>query len=335
MTLGSSARVAVTRLAVGLAAALLVSAGAQAQAPGGGAWPSRPMRLVVTFPPGGSSDVIARILSPRLSERLGQPMVVDNRPGGGGGIGAEIVAKAAPDGYTLLVGAQGAMALNALLYKNLGYDAQRDFAPITLLVTSPFVLAVNPSVTPQANVRDLVAALKAKGGTPFASGGAGSGMHLAGEMFRMLAGADMTHVPYKGNAPALSDLAGGQVPIAFVDLGSTPPFVKGGRIRLLAVAARERTPLAPDVPTGAESGLPGFEALGWFGLLAPAKTPNDVIARLNAETTALLRAPDIRERILATANEPAPTTPEEFAAFIRSEVAKYARVVKETGAKVD
>lgn len=298
-------------------------------------YPVKPIHVVVTFPPGGSSDTIARLIGPRLGATLGQPIIVDNRPGGGGGIGADLVARAAPDGYTLLVGAAGGLALNPVIYEKTPYDPVKDFAPITLLVTSPFIVAVNPSVTPVNNLKELIALVKSKPGMPFASGGTGTGMHLAGELFKMMVQAQMTHVPYKGNGPALSDLVGGQVPIAFVDLGSTPQFMKSGRIRILAVAAATRTALAPDIPTGAEAGLPGWEALGWFGLVAPAATPRAIVQRLNTETVAILKDSEIRKKILATGNEPAPTTPEAFGEYIRAELARWSKVVKASGQKFE
>ena len=313
-----------------IAATACAAIAAQAQT-----YPTKPIRVIVTFPPGGSSDTVTRLISPRLSERLGQPIVIENRPGGGGGIGADAVAKSAPDGYTLVVGAQGGLALNTIFYPNLPYNPLKDFAPITLLVKSPFVVSVNPAVTPVDSVKDLIARLKTQRGTPFASGGTGSGMHLAGELFKLMANLDMTHVAYKGNGPALTDLAGGQVPLAFTDLGSTSAFLKSGRIRALAVTSRQRTPLAPDIPSATEAGLPAWVASGWFGLAAPAGTPSAVISRLNAETTATLRQSDVRKRILATYNEPSPTTPEEFGDFIRAEIANWSKVVRDAGVKLE
>ena len=313
-----------------IAAIACAAIAAQAQT-----YPTKPIRVIVTFPPGGSSDTVTRLISPRLSERLGQPIVIENRPGGGGGIGADVVAKSAPDGYTLVVGAQGGLALNTIFYPNLPYNPLKDFAPITLLVKSPFVVSVNPAVTPVDSVKDLIARLKTQRGTPFASGGTGSGMHLAGELFKLMANLDMTHVAYKGNGPALTDLAGGQVPLAFTDLGSTSAFLKSGRIRALAVTSRQRTPLAPDIPSATEAGLPAWVASGWFGLAAPAGTPSAVISRLNAETTATLRQSDVRKRILATYNEPSPTTPEEFGDFIRAEIANWSKVVRDAGVKLE
>lgn len=308
-----------------------------AQAPqSGSSYPSRPIRLIVHFPPGGSTDTVSRIFGPVLAERLGRPVIVDNRPGGNGVIGAEIAAKSAPDGHTLFVASASVLVLNPILYPKIPYDPARDFAPITLLVTSPFIVAINPSLVPAASIRELVAAVRANPGKmAFASGGNGSAMHLAGELFRLLAGLDMIHVPYKGNGPAMADLAGGQVPIAFVDLGSTSAFSKSGRVRILAIAASQRTTLAPELPTAAESGLPNWEALGWYGLVAPAGTPADIIARVSTEMTAILKLPDIRARIVATGSEPAPDTPADFDKFIKSETGKWTKVIKEAGIKVE
>ena len=315
-----------------LAAVLLAFASAAAQAQ---SWPAKPIRIVVTFAPGGSSDTVTRIIAPKLGERLGQPIVVENRPGAGGNIGAELVAKSAPDGYMLLVGAQGALALNSFFYPAMSYDPLKDFAPITLLVTSPFAVLVNPAVTPVNSVQELIAFVKAHPGMPYASGGKGSGMHLAGELFRGLAGLEMSHVPYKGNGPAIIDLLGGQVRIAFADLGSVSAQVGAGRVRALAVASRQRTPLAPDVPSATEAGLPGWEAVGWFGLVAPAATPPAVVERLNGAVTTILRQADVRERILATFNEPSPTTPKEFGDFIRAEIATWSKVIRESGIRIE
>jgi tripartite-type tricarboxylate transporter receptor subunit TctC len=303
-----------------------------AQAP---AWPSKAIRLIIPFAPGGSSDAVGRIVASKLNERLGQPVVVENRPGGGGSIGVDVVAKSAPDGYTLVVGSAGGLAVNAAVNPRLPYDPVKDLAPITMLVTSPFVVAVNPAFTQVNSLRELIAAIKAKPGMPFASGGTGSGMHLAGELFKLLTKLDMTHVPYKGNGPALTDLVGGQVPMAFVDLGSMPPFIKSGRVKVLAVASSKRSSLAPDVPSADEAGLPGWDALGWFGLAAAAGTPGPIVQRLNTETVAILRAPDVRERIHATYNEPAPMSPEEFGAYIRAEIARWTKVVKDSGQKFE
>lgn len=295
------------------------------------AYPVKPVRIVVTYPPGGSTDAIGRILTPHLAERFGQPFILDNRPGGGATIGTDLVAKSPGDGYTLLI--TGTLVLIPVITSKLPYDALRDFAPITLLVTSPMMVAVNPSLLPVKSIQELIPLLKSKPGLPFASGG--PGMQLAGELFKLLTGVDMTHVPYKGAGQALTDLAGGQLAIAFTDLGSTTRFLKSGRIRVLAVASATRSANAPDIPTGAESGLPGWQSLGSFGLLAPSATPAPIVQRLNAEVTALLRKPDIRERILATGNEPAPRTPEEFSRFIATELPRWTKVIKEAGLKFE
>jgi tripartite-type tricarboxylate transporter receptor subunit TctC len=298
-------------------------------------YPSRPVRILLHFPPGGATDIVGRIISPPLAERLGQSVVIDNRPGAGGAIAAEIVAKAAPDGHTLFIaGTSSVLGLNTVMIPNLPYKPS-DLTSITRLVTSPFIIAVNASMLPVSSVRELIAMLKVKPRQPFGSGGHSSGMHLAGEFFRSLAGVDIYHVPYKGNGPAMADVSGGQIPIAFVDLGSTATYAKSTRVKVLAVAAKERTAMAPDIPTALESGLVGWEATGSFGLVSTAGTPRATIMRLNKEVTEILKLPDIRTRILATNNEPAPTSPEEYDAFIKSEVAKWTKVIKESNIKVE
>ena len=302
-------------------------------------YPARPVHIVVTFPPGGSTDAIARILSPSLAERLGQPVIIDNRPGGGGGrggIGATFVTHSAPDGYTLLIAGNNAFyTLSTAPDAPPPYDPVKDFTPITLLVTSPMVITVDPALLAVHSIKELVPLLKSKPGMPFGSGGQGSGMHLAGELFKQLTGADMTHVPYKGNGPALNDLIGGQIPIAFTDLGSVTRFLKSDRVRVLAVASAKRSALAPDIATGAESGLPGWEALGTFGLHGPGATPVAIVRRVNAEVTALLVRPDLRERILATGNEPAPMSPEEYVRFIVREVPRWNKIARDSWQKFD
>ena len=315
--------------------AMLLAGIASAQ-PSPSAYPNRPVRLLVTFLPGGSSDLIARIIAPLMADRLGKPVLVENRPGASGAIAAEATVKAPPDGHVLLIaGSSSVLGLNPILIPNLSYDP-KDLAPITLLVTSPFIIAVNPTVVSAGTVREFIASIKAKSQpVSFASGGNFSGMHLAGEYFKSLSGLDMQHVPYKGNGPALSDVAGGQVLMAFVDLGSTGALVKAGRVKVLAVAAKQRSPLAPNIPTAGETGLPGWEASGSFGLVTAVGAPQETISRLNAEATRILRLPDVVDRILATGNEPAPTTPEEFGTFIRTETAKWTRVIKQAGLKIE
>jgi len=299
------------------------------------AWPAKPIRFIVSFPPGGSADIIARALAQKLSEpgSLGQQVLVDNRAGAGGNIGVDLAAKSAPDGYTIVLGAAGAIVINQSLMGGLPYDPQKDLAPISLLATIPIVLAVHPS-TPANSVRELIALARSKP-LAFASAGNGTAMHLSGELFKLKAGLDLQHVPYKGSGPAVADLMGGQVPVAFVDLSSALPHIRSGRVRALAVAGGKRTITAPEIPTIAESGVPGYDAVGWFGLFAPAGTPRDIINRLNAEVRRIMQLPDVRERALASGAEPAADTPEEFAAYIRTEIPKWAEVVKVSGAKAN
>ena len=309
---------------------LLLPQAARAQS-----WPAKPIRFIVSFPPGGSADIIARALAQKLSEpgSLGQQVLVDNRAGAGGNIGVDLAAKSAPDGYTIVLGAAGAIVINQSLMGGLPYDPQKDLAPISLLATIPIVLAVHPS-TPANSVRELIALARSKP-LAFASAGNGTAMHLSGELFKLKAGLDLQHVPYKGSGPAVTDLMGGQVPVAFVDLSSALPHIRSGRVRALAVAGGKRTITAPEIPTIAESGVPGYDAVGWFGLFAPAGTPRDIINRLNAEVRRIMQLPDVRERALSSGAEPAADTPEEFAAYIRTEIPKWAEVVKVSGAKAN
>ena len=298
-------------------------------------FPARPAKIIVPFPPGGPLDTVGRALAQGLTERWGQAVVVENKPGAGGNIGADFVAKSAPDGYTVVMGALSTHAVNPSLYAKLPYDAQNDFAPITLVAVTPNVLVVNPSL-PVKSVGELVAHAKAHPGQlSFGSGSTGSAGHLAGELFKADAGIDMVHVPYKGAAPAMQALLAGDTQLMFDNLANAMAQVKAGKLRALAVTTAQRSKLAPELPTMAEAGVPGFDISTWFGLLAPAGTPADVIAKWNADVTRLLSAPDMRERLLAQGAEPAPDSPPEFARFIASELAKYARIVKASGAKVD
>jgi tripartite-type tricarboxylate transporter receptor subunit TctC len=299
------------------------------------AFPNKPVRLVVPFPPGGPLDTVGRALAQKLTEAWGQSVIVDNRPGAGGNIGADLVAKAAPDGYTVVMGALSTHAVNPSLYAKMPYDAIKDFAPITLVAITPNVLVVNPSL-PVNSVRELVAYAKANPGKlAFGSGSNGSAGHLAGELFKADTGTDLLHVPFKGAAPAMQALLSGDIQLMFDNLASASAQVKAGKLKALAVTTARRSPLAPDLPTMAESGVPGFDISTWFGLLAPAGTPPDVVARWNAEVGRILRTPDMRERLTAMGAEAAPDTPAEFAQFIASEAAKYARIVKVSGAKPD
>ena len=308
----------------------LTAVGAPAQT-----YPTKPIRLVVPFPAGGTTDILAREVGQTLSASLGQPVVIDNRPGAAGNIGSELVAKSAPDGYTLLMGTVGTHAINPSLYARLPYDHVADFAPVILVARVPNVLEVTPSL-PVYSVADLIKLAKqSPGRINFASSGSGTSIHLSGELFKTMAGVDMTHVPYKGSAPALTDLIGGQVQVMFDNLPSSLPQIKAGKLRAIAVTSTQRAPALPDVPTIAESGLPGFEATSWFGVVAPAGTPPAIVARLNADVNQWLQTPDAKEKLLAQGAAAAGGSPEQFAAYIRAETEKWAKVVKASGAKVD
>jgi tripartite-type tricarboxylate transporter receptor subunit TctC len=308
----------------------LFAAGAAAQA-----WPSKPIRLVVPFPPGGATDILARAVAQKMTDAWGQPVVVDNRPGAGGNIGSELVAKSAPDGYTLEMGTVGTHAINASLYAKMPYDHIKDFAPVILVAGVPNVLVVYPGL-PVKSVQELIAYGKANPGKlNFASSGSGTSIHLAGELFKVMTGVQMTHVPYKGSAPALQDLLGGQVQLMFDNLPPSLPQIKSGKLRALGVTSAARSPALPDVPTVAEQGLPGFEASSWFGVLAPTGTPPAVITKINTEIDKWLQTPEAKEKLLALGANPGGGTPEDFAKHIAAETAKWAKVVKESGAKVD
>ncbi|HET9735818.1 MAG TPA: tripartite tricarboxylate transporter substrate binding protein [Burkholderiales bacterium] len=299
------------------------------------AYPTKSIRFIVTFPPGGSSDLIARALAPALSERLRQPVLVENRPGAGGNIGMELVAKAAPDGYTMGLGAAGALAANVSLYAKMPYDPVKDFAPVSNVAFVPFFLIAHPSLQAN-NLQELVALANAKPGQLMLGyGGNGTAMHLSGELFKLMAKVQLVNVPYKGSGPAAVDTVAGQLPLAMVDVASAIAQVKAGRLKALAVTSRTRVSAAPDVPTFAESGLPDYEATGWFGVVMPAGTPAEIVARMNAELVTALKRQEIRERVLAAGAEASPSTPEEFGALIRAEIVKWGEVVRASGAKVD
>jgi tripartite-type tricarboxylate transporter receptor subunit TctC len=290
---------------------------------------------VVPFPPGGPLDAVGRSIAQKLSETWGQGVVVENKPGAGGNIGADLVAKSPPDGYTVVMGALSTHAVNPSLYASMPYDAQKDFAPITLVAITPNVLVVNPAL-PVHSVKELIAYAKANPGKlSFGTGSTGSAGHLAGELFKVDAGIDMVHIPYKGAAPATQALLAGDTQLMFDNLANAMAQVKAGKLRALAVTTAQRSRLAPELPTMAEAGVPGFDISTWFGLLAPAGTPPDVIARWNADVTRILNTPDMRERLLAQGAEAAPDSPAEFRQFIAGELVKYARIVKASGAKVD
>ena len=329
MPLHGRARFGVVLVAC-LAAALAATSPALAQA-----FPTKPAKLVVPFPPGGPLDATGRLIAQHLTERWGQSVVGENKPGAGGNIGADFVAKSPPDGYTVVMGALSTHAVNPSLYARMPYDAQKDFAPITLIAITPNVLVVNPDL-PVHSVKELIAYAKARPGKlSFGSGSIGSAGHLAGELFKVDAGIDMVHVPYKGAAPATQALLAGDTQLMFDNLANAMAQVKAGKLRALAVTTAERSKLAPELPTMAEAGLPGFDISTWYGLFAPAGTPPDIVNQWNADVTAMLRTPAMRERLLAQGAEPAPDTPAEFARFVAAEAAKYARIVKASGAKVD
>ena len=298
-------------------------------------YPSQPIRIVVPFPPGGATDIMARAAAQKLTEAWKAQVVVDNRPGAGGNIGSELVAKAAPDGYTLEMGTVGTHAINASLYAKMPYDHVKDFTPIVLVAAVPNVLVVHPSV-PVNSEQELIASAKANPGkVNFASSGAGTSIHLSGELFKVMAGVQMTHVPYKGSAPALTDLLGGQVQLMFDNLPPSLPHIKAGKLKALAVTTSERAPALPDVPTIAESGLPGFEASSWFGLLAPAGTPREIVLKINGEIARWVATPEAKEKMTAIGANAKGGTPEDFVRHIADETAKWQKVVKESGAKVD
>ncbi len=325
----------VTRVAAAILAALFLAALPIDSTRAQGAYPTKPVRLVVPFPPGGPLDVVGRVIAQKLGESWGHPVVVENKAGAGGNIGADAVAKAAPDGYTILMGALSTHAVNPSLYSNMPYDAAKDFAPITLVATTPNVLVVNPSL-PVRSVQEFIAYAKANPGKlNFGSGSIGSAGHLAGELFNMETGARMVHVPFKGAAPATQALLAGDTQLMFDNLANAMPHVKAGKLRALAVTTAQRSKLAPDLPTMAEAGLPGFDITTWFGLFAPAGTPREIVGKWNADVVKILESPEMRERLAAQGAEATPTSPERFAAFVASEARKYAQIVKQSGAKVD
>jgi tripartite-type tricarboxylate transporter receptor subunit TctC len=296
-------------------------------------YPSKPIRLVVPFTPGGSTDILARVIGMKLTEAWGKQVVIDNRPGAGGNIGVDLVAKSLPDGYTLVMGHIGTFGVNPTLYPKLPYDPIRDFQPITLVALVPNMLSVNPSL-PVKSVKELIALAKAKPGTiNFGSGGNGSAAHLAGEYFKLMTKTEITHIPYRGTSPAVTDLIAGQIQMIITGVPPTLNFVKTGKLRALAVATSKRLALLPDLPTIAEAGVPGYEATQWYGVLAPAGTPRPIVDKLNAEMAKAIKGPDVREKLAADAAEPVGNSPEEFGAFIKKEIARWAPVVKASGAR--
>ncbi len=312
---------AVLALTVCLAATTLANAWGQS------GYPVRPIRMISPFPPGAVVDTLCRSLALPLGELLGQPVVVENRTGAGGNIGMDVVAKAPADGYVIGMGSIGTHGINPSVYAKMPFDPVRDFAPITFVASNINVLVVNPAV-PAQNVQQFIAYGRSNPGKlSFGSAGTGTSQHLAGELFKQLTGVEMTHVPYKGAAPALSDMIGGQLPLMFVDISASLGHIRSGKLRALGVATRERTPLL-DVPTVIEQGVPGFDVNGWFGLFAPARTPREIVVRLHAEAVKALGLPATRERLQSLGLNPAPNTPEEFAQLIQGELNRWARVTK-------
>jgi tripartite-type tricarboxylate transporter receptor subunit TctC len=298
-------------------------------------YPEKAVRIVVPFAPGGSTDIVGRIMSQKLSERLKQSVVIDNRGGGGGNIGSDMVAKAAPDGYTLLIGTVGSLTINPSLYRKMPYDPLKDLTPIAYFGSTPNILVCHPSL-PARSVQGLVELAKSKPGQlNYASAGIGGSVHLAAELFKSVAKVEMVHVPYKGSGPALIDLLGGQTQLMFSTMPPALPHVKSGRLRALGMTGARRSPLVPDLPTIAESGLPGYEITQWWGLLGPAGLPLPIVTRLNSEVNAILQQADVKERYASEGADTAPNTPAWFASYMGREVAKWARVVRASGATAD
>ena len=309
----------------------LIAASAIAAEP---AYPTKPIRMIVAVPPGGPADTLSRLVAPKLTQSLGQTVVIDNRPGANGNIAYELTARATPDGHTFTAVAAG-VVINPSLYASVAYDPLKDFAPITLGITVPNILVVHPSV-PAASVKELIALAKAKrGALTFASAGNGTSGHLALELFRLTSGIDLIHVPYKGGGPALAEVLAGQVQALFSIALAATPQIKAGKLRALGITTAKRSAAAPELPTVAEAGLPGFEVIGWFGWLAPAATPRPIVNRLHAELVSALRLPEVRDRLLSQSAEPVGNSPQAFAAFMKSEYVKWAKVIKAANIKVE
>ena len=311
--------------------ALPAAALGQAAAAG---YPSKPIHIVVTFTTGGAPDILARLIGEKLQATWGQPVIIENKPGAGGNTGADAVAKATPDGHTFVVGTVGTHAINGALYSKMPYDMVRDFTPISLLATTPNLLVVHNGV-PAKTVKELIDLGKKQGKMTFASSGSGSSIHVSGELFKSMTGIDMTHIPYKGRASALPDLLGGRVTMMFDNMPSSLPLVREGKLRGLAVTSAKRSPAAPDIPTIAESGLPGFDALSWFALFAPPNVPRPVIDKLSSEVRKIITSPDVAKKLSDIGLEPVGSSPEELASYQRAEIIKWAKVVKDSGATVE
>lgn len=311
-------------------AGTLFAAGAAAQQ-----FPTKPVRIITPYPPGGTTDILSRMMVPHLQQALGQPILVESRSGAGGNVGTDVVVKSPADGYTLLMGASGPLAINVTLFRKLPYNPLKDLAPVIHVASVPLVLVVHPSIGAK-NVAELITLLKGKpGGLNFASAGNGTPQHLSAELFKSLAGVDMTHVPYKGTGPAITDLVAGQVPIAFESMIAVLPHVQGGRLRALATTGPKRAAQLPDAPTVAEAGVKGYESIAWYGVMAPAGTPRDVVSLLNREMGRALNTPEVKARLTQLGSDTVHGTPEQFGAFIASEIEKWGKVVRASGATVD
>ncbi len=298
-------------------------------------WPDKPIRVILSVPAGATPDFTARLIFPGLSQQLGASLVADNRAGGGGVIGAEIAAKAAPDGYTLFISSPGALTILPHLRKGLPYDTLRDFQPVSLISVGPFVLMAHPSV-PAKNIQELIALAKAQPGKlNYASAGNGVANHLAGELFKQMTGTDIVHVPYKGAPQAVSDVLAGHMQLMFNSIAPIVPHIRSGKVRVLGVASLQRSPQMPELPTIAESGVPGFEAVNWFGMFAPAKTPRAIVNRVNGAVVDTIKSPEMQARFVALGADPVGSSVEEFTAYVRRDMEKYARIVKVSGARID
>jgi tripartite-type tricarboxylate transporter receptor subunit TctC len=320
-------------LATVTALALFATQPALAQ-PAAETYPNKPIRFILPFPPGGGTDIVGRILADRMAIDLGQPVVIENRGGAGGNVGAEVAARSAPDGYTIVMVAPS-LAISPSLYKKLNYDPVKDFAPIGLVATVPNVLVINPAVPAQTLSEFVALAKRSPGAMNFGSGGSGTSNHLAGELFNIVAGIKLVHVPYKGVNLAMNDVISGQVQAVVIGIPAAAPHIKSGRLRALAVITPQRSPALPDVPTTAEAGLPNFVVNTWYGLLAPAGTPRPIVMQLNAELARIMHAPELKDKLAAMATEPSTGTPEEFAEFIKREMTKWGDVVREAGLQAD
>jgi tripartite-type tricarboxylate transporter receptor subunit TctC len=298
------------------------------------AWPARPIRFILPFPPGGGTDILGRMIAERLSASLGQPVVTENRGGAGGNVGAEAAARSAPDGYTIVLVAPS-LAISPTLYSKINYDPVKDFAPISLVATVPNLMITQPSL-PVQNLQEFIAHAKSKpGALNFGSGGAGTSNHLAGELFNLVAGTNLVHIPYKGVNLAMQDVLSGNVHLVFIGIPAAAPHVKAGKLRALAVVAPQRSAALPEVPTVAEAGLREFEVTTWYGVLAPAGTPRPIVTRVNAELVKIMHSAELKEKLAATGTDPLTSTPEEFAAYIKSEIAKWGDVIRKAGVKAD